>query len=254
MASRFLTPLLLAPLLLASCGTAPNEPAANPPPTPAQQATRLARLKLDYGAPVAIDSTAYVMYPLVLGVAEEKQGIESGSYSRGASTYWNVAFYNTRTGAHHLLNDRRKMVIHNFSGQNDAADAPSGGAASGARRRSLVNGFLYFDVTTQDFNRDGKLDGDDPRCLFISDKTGRRFQQISPPNAHVASWQLVGATGKVLMLVGTDTNHDRAFTDRDETTPLVYDLRAGTGPGEVFGKVFTTQARQQLDAQWPTQP
>ena len=228
MAIRFLTPLLLAPLLLASCGTAPNEPAANPPPTPAQQATRLARLKLDYGAPVAIDSTAYVMYPLVLGVAEEKQGIESGSYSRGASTYWNVAFYNTRTGAHHLLNDRRKMVIHNFSGQNDAADASSGGAASGARRRSLANGF--------------------------SDKTGRRFQQISPPNAHVASWQLVGATGKVLMLVGTDTNQDRAFTDRDETTPLVYDLRAGTGPGEVFGKVFTTQARQQLDAQWPAQP
>ena len=251
---RLLLSLFLAPLILAACGPAPDESATKQPATPAQHASRLDRLTLDFSAPVFIDSTDYVMYPLVLDAAEEGSSLSSDSYSGRGRTYWNVAFYNTRTGAHHLLNDQQKMVIQAYH-QQEADNTSSGtGAASGPGRRSPANGFLYYDVTTLDFNRDGKLDGNDHTYLFVSDKTGRRFHQISPPNAHVENWSVDGATGRVLLLVRTDTNQDRAITNEDETTPLVYDLRAGREATAVFGKEFTTRAKQQLDAQWPRKP
>src|SRR5258705_294707 len=85
-----------------------------------------------------------------------------------------------------------------------------------------------LDKLKLDFNKDGKLNSDDPNYLFISDKAGRHFKQISPENMNLNSWETIKETNKILMMATKDTNGDKKFDDKDETIPLVYDLTRNT--------------------------
>lgn len=77
-----------------------------------------------------------------------------------------------------------------------------------------TKGYILYSVVSSDFNKDGKLDYYDPKYLFISDKQGNNFKQISPDNKNVLNWQLVEKTGIILFNTVTDKNNDKAFDER----------------------------------------
>jgi hypothetical protein len=64
-----------------------------------------------------IDSSDWVLYPLLLREFEEteKGFFKSSSYGYRERVYWNVAFYNTETKQTRLLSDSLKMVIKSIS-------------------------------------------------------------------------------------------------------------------------------------------
>ena len=94
------------------------------------------------------------------------------------------------------------------------------------------------------------MDKDDPNYLFISDKTGRNFKQISPDNANVVNWQFIKETNKILMQIKGDTNGDKKFTDRDEAIPFVYDLETGGSSKEIFNDDYKTKLKKLFQEQW----
>ena len=247
---------LVALAAMPACNPAPEAPAARPKPlTAAEQQAQIARLELTYAAPEQIDSSAYVLYPLVLDKTEE--GEESYSSSSGryeVKRYWNLAFYDPATGAAHLLDATRRMVIFDYAPKAAGDKATSVSAAVFARyvRGSFarVDKLLYYSVRTLDYNRDGELTRDDPNYLFISDKAGRGFRQISPPTYHVESWQLLPATNSILIQATRDSDHNQQFDEHDAPEMLVYDLATGGPARPVFSAPFQTQLKQALHAQW----
>ena len=112
---------------------------------------------------------------------------------------------------------------------------------------------LYYSVVTDDFNHDGKLTSDDPGYLFVSDKAGRSFRQISPAHQHVNSWELIQGTGRILLHTSWDSNQDKQFTDEDEVVPLLYDLTTNAPAAPVFGPQMMAKMKTRFAKHWVPQ-
>ena len=252
---RQLTIITVLTLGLISCGDKADKSVGNKPLTEAQQIAKLDKLKLDFEQPVLIDSSVLVMYPLILNNNEEEStGILGYSTPR---TYWNIIFYNTANGDYHLIDDNRKMVIYSYTQSTFDAGAS---ASSYKFNENLENGYsqvsklIYYSVRTLDFNKDGKLNAQDPNYLFISDKAGKNFKQVSPDNLSVTNWQTIKGANKILIHVTKDTNNDKQFNVEDETIPMVYDLNTNGISKDIFKNDFKIKLKKQMDEHWTPKP
>lgn len=238
---------LLASLAACSSNDASSEAAAS---SVAQQAAK-AEMRIPVGDPVLIDSSDYVMYPLSLTeiVTEEKDEY-GGSYSERATTYWNILFYNPKSKQSHLLTPD-KLVINSYKGQNSENLSDSDGPHKAYLHTYAADKLLYFSATSTDFNHDGQLTDTDPTYLFISDKSGEDFQQISPDSLHITGWEIQRNTGKILLQATQDSNHDRKFGEGDESIPYVYDIATKQPAYRAFSPALMDKLRTQFQQQWP---
>ena len=197
---------------------------------------------LNFQAPELIDSSQFIIYPLI----KEKSTEENyGSSSSGrAATYWNLIFYNPSTKEFHLL-DTSKMILssYNNGGTSSTYDKASG-------KMGFADKFIFYSVITTDFNKDNTLDEDDPKYLYISDKSGYNFKQISPDNLNVTGWYAIKGTSKVVIQTVKDSNNDKKFDQDDEQVPFVYDLAKGGKAEQVFSKDFKERTQKLYEKLW----
>lgn len=246
---------LMLAALMPACGSQTTTPigVATNPPTAAAQNARIEDLKLDFNAPVLIDNSVYVMYPLGLrSNDEEKKDLDIRKESNRSNTCWNIVFYNTANGTAHLLDEARKMVIYSFDphfvgGNSAVAEADYDGVEPQSERG---NKMIYYDVRTNDFNRDGIIDEKDPSYLFVSDVAGNNFHQISPNNYNVNDWRLLKGTNKILLRATAATADNRSFSENERIVPFVYDINTQGPAREIFSPVFQTSAKKLLDSLW----
>ncbi|MDD2797401.1 MAG: hypothetical protein PHV20_02290 [Bacteroidales bacterium] len=248
---KLLTFILIS-LCLSSCDKKTEKPVNNKPLTEEEQKNKLANLDLNFSQPVLIDSSEYVMYPLVLeNNDEENSGFSSSS--RGATAYWNIIFYNTQNGEYHLLSDSLKMVINDYSptyNEDNSSYSSSYSSDYINTKCNQVDDLLYYTITITDFNHDGKLNSSDPNYLFISDKSGRHFKQISPINLNVENWRTIRGTNKILIQLRADSNNNKKFDSEDTIIPMVYDLNKDDASKEIFNKNFKLHLKKLLYKHW----
>src|SRR5215467_8711279 len=152
-----------------------------------------------------IDSTGIVMFPLFMNESEHDDG-SSLSYKKTTSgAAWNIIFLNGITNNYHLLSDK-KMLIWNYNTRYNQGDVDLQSAGP----------YIYYIITTDDYNHDGRLSSEDPQYLFVSDKEGNHFRQISPSNYSVEEWKYIKPINKVIMTAKRDSDHNMKFDDRDE--------------------------------------
>ncbi|HTE00619.1 MAG TPA: hypothetical protein VK668_15105 [Mucilaginibacter sp.] len=197
-----------------------------------------------FETPVLIDSSQYVIYPLIKEKAEAGDSYGS-SYKSSSTTYWNLVFYNTSTKQYHLL-DTMKMIISFFDREGDVSNDHSAGSG-------IADRFIFYKITTTDFNKDGELDEDDRKYLYISDRAGNNFKQITPDSMDITGWHVVKGTSKVLIDAIEDTNHDKKFDAEDGVIPLVYDLVKGGVVEPVFNDKFRTDTKKLFKNKWQLQ-
>jgi|SRR5579872_4857895 len=197
---------------------------------------------LNFQAPEVIDSSQYVIYPLI----KEKSTEENyGSSSSGrAATYWNLVFYNPSTKEYHLL-DTSKMILSSY---NNGGTSSTDDKATG--KMGFADKFIFYSVIKTDFNKDNTLDEDDPKYLYISDKSGYNFKQISPDNLSVTGWYAVKGTSKVIIHTIKDSNNDKKFDQDDEQVPFVYDLAKGGKAEQIFSKDFKENTKKLYEKLW----
>lgn len=163
-----------------------------------------------------IDSSGLLIFPLSVEVNTSRDG----SYSLKklpSHHYWNLLFYDSRSGKHHLL-DERKMLISNFHLKYSSEYDES---------IRLSDSTIFYEVRVDDFNRDRKLTIADPEYLFASDKTGKNFRQLSPAGFELLSWKYIKRSNKVVMIMLRDSNRNRKFGDEDEMQVFETDVATG---------------------------
>jgi hypothetical protein len=186
-----------------------------------------------------IDSSGVIMFPLSMG--ETKR--DGGSYSYKEipySSYWNIVFYNTHTSEYYLLSDR-KMLISNFDvsySSDDNVDI------------RFTKNYIYYKVTVDDNNQDKLLTSDDPEYLFVSDKEGHNFRQISPKGYNLNSWQFIKSTNKIIMVATKDSDKNKKFGDKDEVSSFQIDIDKETLPTEIFSIDFKNKLKVMYDRDW----
>jgi hypothetical protein len=186
-----------------------------------------------------IDSSGILMFPLSMGETERDGG--SLSYkSMPSNSFWNIIFLNSKTNEYHLLSDK-KMLIRNYDFKY---------SSNGNVDIAQTSRHIFYSITSDDFNKDKKLTDEDPKYLFVSDKEGNNFRQISPSNYDLQNWQFIKSVNKVLLTVRKDSDKNNKFDDKDEVTTFEVDIDKGTEPKEVFSTDFKNKLKILYDRDW----
>lgn len=186
-----------------------------------------------------IDSSGVLMFPLSMGETEGED--DSFSYKRMPNnTYWNIIFYNSDSKAYHLLSERKMLI--------GAIEQKYGSESDHAI--SNTKNCIFYAIRTDDLNKDGKLTADDPQYLFISDKSGHNFKQISPSNYHLNNWELVKSSNKVIMTLAKDSDNNAKFDEDDEITTFEFELGKDSVAREIFPDSFKNKLKILFDKDW----
>ncbi|TFF40976.1 hypothetical protein [Mucilaginibacter psychrotolerans] len=203
---------------------------------------------------VKIDSSAYVMYPLLHN--RDQNDEDSGSFvsSDGGRSrmFWNIIFYNTATKKYHLLDDKRKMIINAYNIADSNSEYYGDVSVPDQFNPNTIQegNFIFYSIITEDYNKDRKLDSDDPTYLFMSDKEGNNLRQISPSGTNVVSWDLIKKSAVILMQTQRDSTRNGEKFEAPRV-PYIYDLKKGGIPERVFDAKLNGELNALHQKQWP---
>ena len=210
-----------------------------------QKDTSMKASSVLFAAPQIIDSSHLVIYPLILEKTNSGIGFSSG-YSSDRLSYWNLIFYNTENKSQHLLVENKKIVIYTIRNDQNSSESHRG-FNSGI---NLFKDNIFYEAVSNDYNQNNYLENTDPTYLFISDKKGNNFRQLSPDNYHVLSWQIVMGTSKVIMEAQKDVNGDKKFDQNDPVIPLIVDISTGKMASEIFDENYLDSLKSNLTNTW----
>jgi hypothetical protein len=196
-----------------------------------------------FAEPQTIDSSHYVIYPLIL--EKERYDDSYGSSSGGQRTnYWNLIFYNTETKTQHLLTVDKKILIYSI---NLASSSTETVVSSGI---NIFKDNIIYTAVASDFNRNNQLDKNDPTYLFISNRDGTNFRQISPNDYNINSWEVVKGTSKIIMQGQKSDSSDKVLSENSVAIPFIVDVNSQGPAVETFTKNFIDTLQQGLVRIW----
>ncbi|MDX2069922.1 MAG: hypothetical protein SFV55_15945 [Haliscomenobacter sp.] len=184
--------------------------------TPEKIDSILLEYNFTYENPVFLKNSKQVLIPISTDLLEARKYSVRDSYSYDIEEprYWNILFYNTETGGTRLLTDK-KWSISNF----DANLEETGPILA----RSII-----YQITTRDYNRDGKLNELDAEHLFISDLDGANLHQLSPAKEDFASYEVIPETDQLIIKTIRNTDDKPEFNSDDEFIWYKAELKQGT--------------------------
>lgn len=186
-----------------------------------------------------IDSTGVLMFPLEMGENKNEEG--NFTYKEMPyNGYWNVLFLNSNTNEYNLLTESKVLILdYNYKY----------GSEEGLNISKKTN-HIFYSVRTLDYNKDKLLNQVDPIYLFVSDKFGKNFRQLSPSNYSVHSWKYIQANNKIILTAYKDSNKNNAFDEKDEIATFEVILDQNEKPKEVFSSNLKDKLKILYDKDW----
>ncbi|MBA5792526.1 hypothetical protein H1R17_07345 [Flavobacterium sp. xlx-214] len=186
-----------------------------------------------------IDSTGVLMFPLEMGENKNEEG--NFTYKEMPyNGYWNVLFLNSNTNEYNLLTESKVLILdYNYKY----------GSEEGLNISKKTN-HIFYSVRTLDYNKDKLLNQVDPIYLFVSDKFGKNFRQLSPSNYSVHSWKYIQANNKIILTAYKDSNKNNAFDEKDEIATFEVILDQNEKPKEVFSSNLKDKLKTLYDKDW----
>lgn len=186
-----------------------------------------------------IDSTGVLIFPLEMG--ENKR--EDGSYSYKEmpnNGYWNILFLDSNTDQYNLLTENKILILdYNYKyGNEEGMDI------------TKKTNHIFYNARTLDYNKDKLLNEIDPIYLFVSDKFGKNFRQLSPNNFSVNSWKYIQTNNKIIMTAFKDSNKNNEYDDNDEISTFEVILDKNENPKEVFQNDLKEKLKALYDKDW----
>jgi len=187
---------------------------------------------------IQIDSSGILMFPLSM---EEHKSSRS-SYYKEVPWYqsWNIIFYNGHTGEYYLLDDRKMLIREHYIKQGNPERMQTKGAG----------GYIFYLVIAEDHNEDKKFTDADPTYLFVSDKEGKHFRQVSPAGYDLHTWEYVSSLNKVILTAKKDSDGNKEFDESDEITTFEVQIDSNVVTKEIFPTEFKNKLKLIYDRDW----
>lgn len=74
---------------------------------------------------------------------------------------------------------------------------------------------MVYTLADKDTNRDGKVDANDIKALYLSDISGKNFTKISPELQELVDWNLIESKNRLYFRTIEDTNKNGDFDKND---------------------------------------
>lgn len=186
-----------------------------------------------------IDSSGILIFPLKMG--ENKDRDENYSYKEMPyNGFWNLIFYNTKTKETHLLTEEKILILkYDYKyNREEAINIPE-----------KLN-HIFYEVRVNDFNQDKLINQKDPIYLFVSDKKGKNFRQISPKDYDLNNWNYIESSNKIIITATKDSNKNLEFDDKDEVSTFEITLDVNESPEEIFSNDLKAKLKTLYDKDW----
>jgi uncharacterized protein YihD (DUF1040 family) len=148
------------------------------------------------------------------------------------ATCWNLVFYNTKSEEYYLLDSTRKMLIYEYD-LNDTA------------KGKVIRNIARYDVQFDD-NKDSKFTNADAKRLFVSDRLGRFFHQISPEGVSVLRYKFAPKENFILLYGKRDANQDGVFDEKDPESVYRLDMNQTAEKTSIAHRVFSKEFEEKL--------
>ncbi len=185
-----------------------------------------------------IDSSGVLLFPLSVSENEDRNGYSRSYKDMPNNEYWNIAFLNTKTNEYHLLSEN-KMLISSYEYNIE-----------GYEKSKQLDQKIFYSIRTTDYNKDKLINEKDPVYLFVSDKRGYNFKQISPMNYHFQKWSYIDSSNKMILTLKKDTDNNNLFDEKDETVIFDVDANFEKDATEVFSTEFKNKLKLLFDRDW----
>lgn len=176
----------------------------------------LQQFKFKYEQPVIIKNSEQVLIPISTQLLKSRSKFSKDGYKvADFPRYWNMLFYNRKTGDTRLLTED-KYRISDFQANIETTHYVDDNVDYKQVSGELKEKILYT-ITDTDYNRDNKLDYEDPEQLFVSDIDGTDLKRISPTNEHLSSYNIIPNSNQIILKTLRDANKDGKFDHQDES-------------------------------------
>lgn len=151
----------------------------------------------------------------------EMEGLREGTIAFSANTMGN--YYDQGATVEYVNDDNESYDIRNLlfyngnSGKSYPLVLDSLHILSFAVHKEFTNPMIIYRVVKEDYNEDGKHNGQDPVMLYVSDLNGMNFIAVTPPDEFYIEYTLKSKTNSILIKTAIDSNNDKKFLADDET-------------------------------------
>lgn len=166
--------------------------------------------------PVHMDGTSYLLHP----VGEVRVYDTKSKMSYGSSSTSRVSYAVSNYNRFEITGFLKNIYIQHIDSLNSK---PLTDKSMVIQTATYLNTFaqkskkhiLVYSISDMDTNRDGKLDANDIRSLYISDISGDNFTKITPDFQELIDWNLMEVKNRLYIRTIQDSNKNGDF-DKDD--------------------------------------
>ena len=186
---------------------------------------------LNFYSPIVIDTASTIAFPLTMKEDNlEVKVLGNTNTPRSQPVFWNILFYNPHTETIHLLDSTKRMNIYQVKPSSNM---------------HAVNK-IYYLISVNDMNEDGKLDNTDPKYLYSTDRFGNGLKQITPNDVSVSSWMEL-ENHNLLINIIRDNNNDKRFNESDAVVPVIFRNDTTNQIVSIFKDSIITDLKKRLE-------
>lgn len=173
---------------------------------PAGSVAQSTKLPLQLGAPVIVDSAESLIIPVLYN----PKLFSSPKIAFWGNYYANLIFYNIKTDSSKRAFEKDTYIMNFAMYHNDKLSYP------GRRSKNTTDQWVLMRVKDVDYNKNGRIDEQDPDILFVCDIYGKNLKRLTTEHESVVSIEIFEKQKFALIRFQRDSNHDGDYRVTDE--------------------------------------
>ncbi len=160
-----------------------------------------------FADPIVSDSATTILIP----TRYNADILTSSKIALWSDFYANIIFYDVKSDTtKRLFSD--DTFIEGFSiGKN-----PYYSFTRTNKPENISSKWIFYFVKPADYDRNGRIDNDDPSILYVSDKFGNGLKSITPTNENAETIDVFDKQGFALIKMQRDMDNDFDFESNDK--------------------------------------
>ena len=171
--------------------------------------------------PINMDGTNFLIHPIGV-ITGNGKGIKSTSNDEQSFTVSNYGEYQITGFLKNLkFQEIGKDSIYNLTDSQVLIETATYLKTVSDKTKQQL---LVYTLVDMDTNKDGKLDGNDVKSLYISTISGKKFTKLSADFQELIDWKIIESKNILYFRTIEDTNKNGAFDAEDKLQYFVLNL------------------------------
>lgn len=174
------------------------------------QAQKNEKLPRYFGEAVVADSSAAILIP----TRYNAELLSANKIALWHDYYANVIFYDMAADTYKKLFDTDTYIKPFPSVQVPAQYIRT--ERGNTKLANVSRNWIFYFVKPSDYNKNGRIDTEDPSVLYVSDKSGNNLRALTTNSENAVSIEIFDKQGFALVKMQRDSDNNKRFESKDK--------------------------------------